>query len=130
MAEALKNGNAQARREAAQKLDEARRQAGGDPAARKAAEDALKDAARGSTEGRRQSRVRNTLVIAEIAFACVLLVGAGLLMRSFVQVLDVNLGFQPEQAATIRVDPDKQYATPEQRRGYFDQVLNRGQLRL
>jgi predicted permease len=69
--------------------------------------------------------VRNTLVIAEVAFACVLLVGAGLLIRSFVRVLDVNLGFQPEQAATIRVDPGRQYATREQRENYFDEVLNR-----
>jgi predicted permease len=44
------------------------------------------------------------LVVAEIALACVLLVGAGLLLRSFLNVLDVDLGFAPDRAATIAVD--------------------------
>jgi predicted permease len=86
--------------------------------------DALKDASRGSTGGRR-TWVRNALVVSEIAFACVLLVGAGLLIRSFVRVLDVDLGFRPSSAVTIRVDPDKSYSTPERRIAYFDEVLRR-----
>jgi predicted permease len=69
--------------------------------------------------------MRNGLVIAEIAFACVLLVGAGLLVRSLVRVLDVDMGFAPSQAATIRVDPDSRYRAPEQRTAYFDEVLRR-----
>jgi predicted permease len=85
--------------------------------------DVLKDASRGST-GRR-SWVRNALVVSEIAFACVLLVGAGLLIRSFIRVLDVDLGFRPSRAVTIRVDPDKSYATWEQTNAYFDEVLRR-----
>jgi predicted permease len=86
---------------------------------------ALKDAARGSTEGRRRSWVRNALVVSEIALACVLLVGAGLLIRSLMRVLEVDMGFQPARAAAIRVDPDSRYATREQRRAYFDEVLRR-----
>jgi len=86
---------------------------------------ALKDATRGSTEGRRRSWVRNALVVSEIAFACVLLVGAGLLIRSLIRVLDVDMGFQPARAATIRVDPDRRYETREQRTAYFDEVLRR-----
>jgi predicted permease len=86
---------------------------------------ALKDAARGSSEGRRRSWVRNALVVSEIAFACVLLVGAGLLIRSLIQVLDVEMGFDPARAATIRVDPDGRYVTREQRLSYFDEVLRR-----
>ena len=87
------------------------------------AHDALKDAARGSTEGRRRRWVRSALVVSEVAFACVLLVGAGLLIRSLVRVMDVEIGFEPARAATIRVDPDSRYATREQRDAYIDEVL-------
>lgn len=87
--------------------------------------DALKDTNRGSTEGKQRKWVRGSLVIAEVAFACVLLVGAGLLIRSFIRVLDVNLGFRPETAATVRVDPDQRYSTREQQNSYFDEVLRR-----
>ena len=86
--------------------------------------DALKDATRGSTGGRR-TWVRNVLVVSEIAFACVLLVGAGLLIRSFIRVLDVDLGFRPSRAVTVRVDPDRSYSTREKRLAYFDEVLRR-----
>jgi putative ABC transport system permease protein len=85
--------------------------------------DVLKDASRGST-GRR-TWVRNALVVAEVAFACVLLVGAGLLLRSFVRVLDVDLGFRPSQAITVRVDPDRGFATWEERLPYLTEVLRR-----
>jgi len=85
----------------------------------------LKDAARGSTEGARRAWVRNALVVAEIACACVLLVGAGLLVRSLMRVLEVDLGFTASRAATVRVDPDNRYTTPEQRSAYFDEVLRR-----
>ena len=87
--------------------------------------DALKDTGRGSTGGRRRTWMRNVLVVSEISFACVLLVGAGLLLRSFIRVLDVNLGFRPAHAMTIRVDPDRSYSTREQRIAYFDEVLRR-----
>jgi putative ABC transport system permease protein len=86
---------------------------------------ALKDATRGSTEGRRRAWVRSALVVSEVAFACVLLVGSGLLIRSLIRVLDVDMGFQPARAATIRVDPDAGYTTPEQRNAYLDEVLRR-----
>ena len=84
---------------------------------------ALKDSSRGATEGRERRWVRSALVVAEIAFACVLLVGAGLLIRSFIRVLDVNLGFEPTRAATIRVDADARYQTNEQRDAYYADVL-------
>ena len=86
---------------------------------------ALNEAARGSTEGRRRAWIRNALVVSEVAFACVLVVGAGLLIRSLIRVLDVEMGFQPSRAAAIRVDPDSRYATREQRTAYFDEVLRR-----
>ena len=87
--------------------------------------DALKDTNRGSSEGRSRTWVRGALVVSEIAFACVLLVGAGLLIRSFLRVLDVNLGFQPERAAALRVDPDSRYKNQAQVNAYFDELLRR-----
>jgi predicted permease len=83
----------------------------------------LKDASCGSGESGRHHWIRSTLVVSEIAFACVLLVGAGLLIRSFLRVLDVNLGFRPEKAAAMRVDPSARYNTRALRNAYFDEVL-------
>lgn len=87
--------------------------------------DALKDTGRGSTDSKKRSWMRGSLVVAEIAFACVLLISAGLLIRSFLRVLDVNLGFRPERAAALRVDPGRQYSTQAQQNAYFDEVLRR-----
>jgi predicted permease len=86
---------------------------------------ALKDASRGSTESRERAWIRNALVVSEIAFACILLVGAGLLIRSLVGVLNVNMGFEPARTSTIRVDPDSRATTPAQRLAYMDDVLRR-----
>jgi predicted permease len=83
----------------------------------------LKDSNRGSTGGKRYSWIRNSLVVTEFAFACLLLVAAGLLLRSFLRVLDVDLGFQPERVATIRIDPSSEYSTQEKRNVYFDEAL-------
>ena len=67
-------------------------------------QEALKESGHGTSEGRKHDRIRAALVISEVALACVLLVGAGLLLRSFLRVLDVDLGFQPDRAAAIRVE--------------------------
>ena len=56
-----------------------------------------------ATGGRGQRRFRSALVVGEVALAVVLLVGAGLLLRTFSRLLDVKLGFQPEQALTMRM---------------------------
>jgi len=69
-------------------------------------QEALKDSGKGASEGRKHDRMRSALVITEVALACVLLVGAGLLLRSFLRVLDVDLGFEPNRAAAISVDYD------------------------
>ena len=70
-------------------------------------QEALKDSGgHGASEGKRHDRLRSSLVVIEVALACVLLVGAGLLLRSFLRVLDVDLGFRPSQAAAISVDYD------------------------
>jgi predicted permease len=87
--------------------------------------EALKDTSRGSSQGRRHGWVRSSLVVTEVALACVLLVGAGLLIRSFLHVLDVDLGFQPEHAAALRVDPGPGLSTRAQQNAYFDEVIRR-----
>jgi len=66
----------------------------------------LASSSRGSTEGKHFHGLRSLLVISEVALACVLLVGAGLLLRSFLRVLDVDLGFQPSQAAALKISYD------------------------
>lgn len=85
----------------------------------------MQDASRGSTGGKRHAWVRDTLVISELAFACILLVVAGLLIRSFLRVLDVNLGFQPERAAALRIDPSFRLSSAAQQNSFIDDVLNR-----
>jgi predicted permease len=85
----------------------------------------LEDASRGSTGGKRHAWIRNGLVISEIAFACMLLIGAGLLIRSFVRVLDVHLGFQPERAAALRIDPSFRISSFAQQNSFIDEVLRR-----
>jgi putative ABC transport system permease protein len=69
-------------------------------------QEVLKESGHGTSDGRKHDRMRSALVIAEIALACVLLVSAGLLLRSFLRVLDVDLGFEPSHAAAISVDYD------------------------
>ena len=69
-------------------------------------QDALKDTGHGTSDGRQHERMRSMLVISEVALACVLLVGAGLLLRSFLRVLDVDLGFEPVHAAAVSMDYD------------------------
>jgi predicted permease len=69
-------------------------------------QEALKESGRGTSEGKKHDQMRSMLVVSEVALACVLLVSAGLLLRSFLHVLDVDLGFQPSQAYSIQVDYD------------------------
>jgi predicted permease len=67
-------------------------------------QETLKDSGSGAGEGRKHEGLRSALVVSEVALACVLLVGAGLLLRSFLRILDVDLGFDPSRAAAISVD--------------------------
>jgi predicted permease len=92
-------------------------------------QEVLKDSGAGAGLGRKHERVRAALVVSEIALACVLLVSAGLLLRSFLKVLDVDLGFQPDRAATIRVDYDdsapSEEASQAKRGEIFQQIIAR-----
>jgi predicted permease len=87
-------------------------------------DESLKDASRGST-GARHEWTRAALVVAELALTCTLLVGAGLLTRSFVRVLDQDLGFRPERAVAVRIDPSRRFASAGERVAYFDEALRR-----
>lgn len=92
-------------------------------------QDSLKDGGPGSGQGRKHERLRAILVVSEVALACMLLVGAGLLLRSFLKVLDVDLGFQPEHAAAVKVEYDDsaptEAASIEKRTAIFQQVIAR-----
>jgi len=84
----------------------------------------LKQGARGSTDAR--GRLRGTLVVIEVAFALVLLGGAGLLARSFMQLTHVDPGFVPEHATVLRLAlPEKKYEKPEQQNAFSDALLAR-----
>ena len=87
---------------------------------------ALSDASRGSTGGVGRNYVRSILVVSEVALALVLLVGAGLLMRSFARLQSVQPGFEPANLllADVPLSP-KVYAQSAQRMGFFDQLLER-----
>jgi predicted permease len=91
--------------------------------------ESLKDSGAGSGQSRKHERVRSALVVTEVALACVLLVGAGLLLRSFLRVLDIDLGFQPERAAAVKVDYNDHAPTPlatvQKRAAILQQILAR-----
>lgn len=89
------------------------------------AQNALKEGGRGMSAGKGGAWLRSGLVVSEIAFASILLVGAGLLVRSFVRVLDMDLGFQPEHTALLRVDPSSRLANLAQQNAFLDDLLQR-----
>ena len=81
-----------------------------------------------STEGRRPKRMRSALVICETALSLLLVVGAGLLLRSFARILAVDPGFRPDGVLTLRVAlPDAVYSKPEQVRGFYRGLVERVQ---
>jgi predicted permease len=86
-------------------------------------QETLKASGHGATAGRNADRLRGVLVVSEIALACVLLIGAGLLLRSFLKVLDVDLGFQPEHSAAIALDYPDSLKTTQQYEAYLQELL-------
>jgi putative ABC transport system permease protein len=72
------------------------------------------------------NRLRSVLVMAEVALSIVLLAGAGLLVRSFVRLIDVNPGYDPTNVITAQVSPPSvRYPTPALQRAFFDELLAR-----
>lgn len=64
----------------------------------------LNESSRGFTLGSRPRRIQNVLIVAQVAFALILLVGAGLMLRSFFKLQKVDLGFNPERVLTMAID--------------------------
>lgn len=88
--------------------------------------DGLREGGRSGTAGLARQRVRAILVIAEVALALVLLVGAGLFLRSLSSLQDVNPGFQPDGVITATVTlPQSRYKEPAKQIAFFRAVLER-----
>jgi predicted permease len=88
--------------------------------------EALKEGGRGSTSGVRRNRIRNLLVIGEVALALVLLVSAGLLIKSFVRLQNVNPGFNPRGIVTMELSlPVARYARGKPVADFYSEVLRR-----
>jgi len=87
---------------------------------------ALREGIRGGTGGRRAQRMRRTLVAAQIALVVMLLTGAGLLIKSFMHLQRVDLGFRPDHLLTMRFSlPGAKYPTPQARAAFQETLLER-----
>lgn len=95
-------------------------------ASRVAPHAALQEHSRGAVGGSLRHRVRATLVVAEVALAVTLTIGAGLLLRSFVALLSTSPGFTPEQMLTWQMNlPDHVREVPEQRAAFYRTFFER-----
>ncbi|HLW78507.1 MAG TPA: FtsX-like permease family protein, partial [Terriglobia bacterium] len=86
----------------------------------------LKEGAQVVSAGPHRGWLRRALVVAELSLALVLLIGAGLLIKSFYRVLSVDPGFAPEHVLTMRISlTDSRYPQPQQKRAFFSDLLGR-----
>jgi putative ABC transport system permease protein len=88
--------------------------------------ESLKEGSRGSTGGRPSQLIRSTLVVAEVAFSLLLLVCAGLLIRSFYLLMAEDLGFNPERVLTGQIWlPESHYASGPPVLNFYQQLIDR-----
>lgn len=88
--------------------------------------DLLKEGGRGQAGGRRARWMSGTMVVIELALTIVLLVGAGLMVRSFMQLYNADLGIPTEHLMTMRlILPSAKYKTPETRIAFYDRLAPR-----
>ncbi len=86
----------------------------------------MKDGGRGSTEGGRRQLIRNALVVLEVASALVLLVGAGLMIKSFTRLQKVDIGFNADNALTVSLSlPKSKYPEENQQIAFYQQLLEK-----
>jgi putative ABC transport system permease protein len=95
-------------------------------AARKHSQTTLRSGERSAGTDLHSSRLRDVLIVSEVALALILLCGAGLMFRSFLQLNRVNPGFQPEHLLTLKIAlPSAAYPRAEQTSAFLDQLLER-----
>ena len=86
---------------------------------------ALSEGGRGNSSGARSGRVRNSLVIAETALSLILLVGAGLMLRSFQRLMAIDPGFHAGRVLTLRVPLPAAVTVKAQQSAYYTRILER-----
>ena len=85
----------------------------------------LQDASRGSSLGRRSRRLASVMVASEVALALVLMVGAGLLLRSYVRLTSVDPGFRTRDVVAVAIElPPARYSSPGQQRAFFTDLMS------
>lgn len=95
-------------------------------AARTNLNDVLKEAGRSGGDTSRRLRLRNLLVISEFALSLVLLIGAGLMIKSLLRLQEVKPGFEPAHLLTMRITlPSTKYENFNQSRAFFEQLFDR-----
>jgi predicted permease len=84
----------------------------------------LREGGRNATGSSRQLRLRNVLVVGETSLACVLLIAAGLMLHSFVNLLEADPGFHPGQVLTAGISlPYEHYKTSQQSQHFYEQLI-------
>ncbi|HUE44475.1 MAG TPA: ABC transporter permease [Candidatus Sulfotelmatobacter sp.] len=95
-------------------------------AARRDLNDPLRDSGKGTGGGGNNGRLRNAVVVLEVALSLTLMVGAGLLMRSFMALRDVHLGFQADHILVVRLPlPTDRYKTADQLMSFYKPLVQR-----
>ena len=86
----------------------------------------LRDEGRGTSAGQARAQMKSLLVVGQVALSLLLLIGAGLLLRSFGRLLGVDPGFDAHNVLTMNVSlPTVKYSKPAQQIAFFDEVLHR-----
>jgi len=88
--------------------------------------ESLHESGRSATGTRKTLRLRNALVVSEVTLACVLLIGAGLMLRSFVNLLQTNPGFRPDRVLTASISlPQAKYKDNNAMQVFYERLLEK-----